>query len=112
MTMEAKNFMYAKCFKIKPYPERFNAVIQFLEWDAQVAAETEQPGTLRFEFYQDPNDLDWIIVYEAYQDKQAFENHKQGKPYKEFVERICPQDLQAEPKDLFDWTYSLGSMNV
>jgi len=52
-----------------------------MKWDGQVCRDQE-PGTLRFEFYQDPKDDNSLYVYEVYQDLKVFEAHKKNEPFR------------------------------
>ena len=64
-------------------------LVEFFQWDGQVAKETE-PGTLRFEFYDDPNDVDAVYLYEAYQDEDAFDVHKSHEPFQKWIAEVRP----------------------
>ena len=76
--------MFGILFKFKPKPGKRQELLDFLKWDAEVCRDQE-PGTLRFEFYSDPKDEDTIYVYEAYQDRIAFEEHKKNEPYQRWA---------------------------
>lgn len=67
--------MFGIVLRVKTHPGKFQEFIDFLKWDAQICRDQE-PGTLRFEFYQDPEDENAVYVYEAYRDLEAFEDHK------------------------------------
>jgi quinol monooxygenase YgiN len=41
-----------------------------------------EPGTLCFDFFQDPDNANGFYVYEAYKNAAAFKKHKKHKPYK------------------------------
>lgn len=101
--------MISICFKAKPQPQRRERekLIEFLRWDARVASESE-PGTLRFEFFEDPEQPDWIFVYESYEDDAAFELHKKNEPYNTFEKEIKPGLEDFDP--LFDGRKLLGRM--
>ena len=73
--------MYGIVFRAEAKPGKFQELVDFMTWDAEVCRD-EEPGTLRFEFYQDPENENAIYVYEAYQDLDAFEVHKNNAPYK------------------------------
>ena len=68
-------------FKVKS--GKMEELDDFFQWDGQVAKETE-PGTLRFEFYDDPDSADALFLYEAYQDEDAFDVHKSHEPYQKW----------------------------
>ena len=73
--------MYGIAFRVEAQPGKHEALRAFLQWDGEYAREQE-PGTLRFEFYADPQDANAFYVYEAYRDAEAFEAHKRGEPFK------------------------------
>ena len=85
-----RGIMFGILFKAKVKAEKRQAFIEFIERDIRVANERE-PGTLRFDLYQDPVDENTFFVYEAYRDKKAFEEHQQNPPYQEWVSRIGPE---------------------
>lgn len=73
--------MYGILFRVEANPGKFQELVDFITWDAEVCRD-EEPGTLRFEFYQDPENENALYVYEAYRDLEAFKEHKQNEPYK------------------------------
>jgi autoinducer 2-degrading protein len=77
-------------FKVTVKAEKRQAFIEFIEWDIQVAKESE-PGTLRFDLYRDPADENAFFVYEAYRDNKAFEEHQKNPPYQRWVSQIEPE---------------------
>jgi (4S)-4-hydroxy-5-phosphonooxypentane-2,3-dione isomerase len=92
--------MFGILFKVKVKPEKRQAFIDFIKWDIQVAKERE-PGTLRFDLYQDPADENAFFVYEAYRDRKAFEEHQKNLPYQQWELQIRPE-VVADFKPLFD----------
>jgi quinol monooxygenase YgiN len=76
--------MYGILFRVEANPGKFQELVDFLTWDARVSRD-EEPGTLRFEFFQDPDDDNALYVYEAYQNLDAFEARKQNEPYRRFA---------------------------
>jgi (4S)-4-hydroxy-5-phosphonooxypentane-2,3-dione isomerase len=74
--------------------------INFIKWDIQVAKERE-PGTLRFDLYQDPNDENAFFVYEAYRDETAFEEHQKNEPYRRWDSDIRWRMLKAPHQKWF-----------
>jgi quinol monooxygenase YgiN len=87
-------------FKAQVKADKRQAFIAFIKWDIQVAKERE-PGTLRFDLYQDPADENAFFVYEAYLDKKAFEEHKKNLPYQRWESQIRPE-VVADFQPLFD----------
>lgn len=81
--------MYGILFRVEVDPAERLTFIGFIHWDAQVARERE-PGTLRFECYEDPDAVNAFYVYEAYIDVAAFEEHQRNEPFKEWESRIKP----------------------
>ena len=73
--------MYGIVFRVEAKPGKFQELVDFLTWDAEVCRD-EEPGTLRFEFYQDPENENALYVYEAYQNQEAFDVHKNNDPFK------------------------------
>ena len=71
--------MFGIVFRIEAKPGKYQELVEFLTWDGEVCRDRE-PGTLRFEFYRDPNHDHALYVYEAYRDRDAFEAHKQNEP--------------------------------
>jgi len=47
-------------FKVKVKGEKRQAFLDFIEWDIRVARESE-PGTLRFDLYQDPSSRERLL---------------------------------------------------
>ena len=72
--------MYGILFRFEAKPGKLQKLIEFLTWDAEVCRD-EEPGTLRFEFYSDDTNKNAVYVYEAYRDREAFEEHKKHEPY-------------------------------
>jgi autoinducer 2-degrading protein len=72
--------MFGILFRIEAKPGKYQELFDFLTWDGEVCRDQE-PGTLRFEFYRDPNDENALFVYEAYRDLDAFEAHQKNAPY-------------------------------
>ncbi len=71
-------------------PGKRDELIDFLKWDQRVARDSE-PGTLRFDFYDDPDGEDALYLYESYRDEEAFEQHKANEPFEKFMDQIRPE---------------------
>jgi quinol monooxygenase YgiN len=69
---------------VEAKPGKFQELIDFLKWYGETCRDRE-PGTLRFEFFQDPNDANALYLYEAYRDLKAFEAHKNNEPYQRWA---------------------------
>ena len=79
--------MLAGLFKMKAKPGKKSELVDFLTWDGQVAKDTE-PGTLRFEFFDDTDDPDSLWLYEAYRDANAMEEHFSHEPHQKWQAEI------------------------
>jgi quinol monooxygenase YgiN len=79
--------MFGIFFRVEAQPGKYDELLAFLKWDGERAREHE-PGTLRFEFYRDPQDVNALYVYEAYRDRDAFEEHKKGEPFQRWSEGL------------------------
>lgn len=91
--------MYGILFRVKAKRGKFEELCNFLKEDAEVARDQE-PGTLRLEFYRDGN-KDALYVYEAYRDRNAFEEHKKNEPFQRWSRFVC-NDLCDDFTKLFD----------
>ena len=99
--------MYGGIGKLVTQAGRTSEVLDFLRWDAEVA-ETQEPGTLRFDVWQRADEADVVYLYEAYVDHDAFEAHKANDPFKRFIEEIVPS-LAEPPTFVEPFTQSFGS---
>jgi (4S)-4-hydroxy-5-phosphonooxypentane-2,3-dione isomerase len=82
-------FVIAHLIKITAHTGKKDELVEFLRWDADVAA-ADEPGTLRFDVYDVPNEPDAVYLYEAYAGDEAFAAHCDGPPFKKFVDHIVP----------------------
>ena len=78
--------MYGGMIKVVALAGRRDELLAFLEWDARVAA--NEPGTLRFDVWEVPGEIDAFYLYEGYLDRDAFAAHQEGEPYQHFVSHI------------------------
>jgi quinol monooxygenase YgiN len=99
--------MYGTLVKIVAKPGHREQLLEFLRWDAAVAA-NEEPGTTRFDIWGIPGQPDAVYLYEAYVDRAAFARHQANEPYKRFVDVIVPE-LIDEINELFGFTDALIS---
>ena len=81
--------MIAHLVRITVHPGKKADLVDFLRWDADVAA-ADEPGTLRFDAYESGDEPDVIYLYEAYSSAEAFAAHREGAPFKKFVDEIVP----------------------
>jgi quinol monooxygenase YgiN len=47
--------MFGMLFRVEAKPGKYQELIDFLKWNGEVCRDHE-PGTLRFEFFKDPDD--------------------------------------------------------
>ncbi len=76
--------MIAAFAKVTLKPGKKQKMIEFLKWDVEVSR--NEPATLRFDIFEDPDDENVIYWYEAYVDAAGFETHKQGEPVKKLLD--------------------------
>ena len=67
--------MTAAFMKLNVRPGKKEKLLEFLKWDGQVAR-YEEPATLRFDVFEDPNDNSGVYLYETYVDMAGLEAHK------------------------------------
>jgi len=79
----------AHLIKVTALPSKKTELVEFLRWDADVAT-SDEPGTLRFDVHEVPDEIDALYVYEAYASDEAFAAHREGAPFKKSVEHILP----------------------
>ncbi len=94
--------MFGILFRVKVKPGKRKEFIEFIKWDARVAQKSE-PGTLRFDLYQDPTDKNAFYVYEAYRDKAAFKKHQQNEPFQQW-EPLVEKTMLTHYRDVFRTT--------
>jgi quinol monooxygenase YgiN len=79
----------AHLIKMSAQAGKSSELLEFLQWDAEVAA-SHEPGTLRFDVYAVPDEPDSFYLYEMYASEDAFARHRDGAPFKAFVDHIVP----------------------
>jgi len=84
----------AHLLKMTAQAGKATELLEFLRWDAEVAA-SDEPGTLRFDVYAVPDEADSFYLYEMYASDEAFERHRDGAPYKAFVDHIIPNVIAS-----------------
>lgn len=60
-----------------------------------------EPGNLRFDLLQSPEDPDRFILYEAYRTEDAARAHKETAHYLAWRETVAP--MMAEPRAATAW---------
>jgi quinol monooxygenase YgiN len=84
MTRAAKETMVAILFRVQARPGKRAELLEFLEWDKRESLRSE-PGTVRFDLFQDPLVEDAFYVYEAYEDAAALAEHKKNPPFLKWI---------------------------
>ena len=84
----------AHLIKITAHAGKKDELVEFLRWDADFAA-ADEPGTLRFDVYDVPDEPDAVYLYEAYADDEAFAAHREQPPFKKFVDHIVPNVIAS-----------------
>lgn len=59
-------------------------------------ASVQEPGNVRFDVLQSPDDPSRFVLYEAYADEPAARAHKETTHYLAWRERVAP--MMAEPR--------------
>jgi quinol monooxygenase YgiN len=85
--------VYRGMVKLVAQPGRRFELVEFLRWDADVA-QSDEPGTLRFDVWEVPDEADAVYLYEAYVDRAALEVHKASEPFRKFVAEIVPSLIE------------------
>jgi quinol monooxygenase YgiN len=67
-------------------------------------ARDEEPATLRFDVFEDPNDNSGVYLYEAYVDMAGLEAHKLGEPFKAFIGGIMEECIDSDKYLIPKWT--------
>ncbi len=86
--------MIAHLLKMTAQAGKESELLEFLQWDAEVAV-SDEPGTLRFDVYVVPDEPDSFYLYEMYASDEAFERHRDGAPFKAFVDHIIPNVIAS-----------------
>lgn len=96
--------MFGILFRIEYNPEKLHELIGLFRLDRDICSKKE-PGTLRFEFYHNPEDENVLYVYEAYRDfeSESFEEHKKKESRIKTLGNQCAggignQFLRAVPR--------------
>jgi quinol monooxygenase YgiN len=87
-------------------PGKRSELLDYLRWDARVAKASE-PGTWRFDVWETEREPGVVYVYEAYQDRAAFEDHARHEPYQKWNE-VAAQAME-QVTDVIPLTESVAS---
>jgi len=82
--------MLSILFRVEVRPDKREAFIAFIKEDDRVASEKE-PGTLRFDLFQDAKNMNAFYVLEEYKNEVAFKTHQNNEPYKIWLTKIMPE---------------------
>ena len=86
--------MIAALIKANVKPGKKEKLLDFLKWDSQVARDDE-PATLRWDVFENPDDDSVVYFYEAYVDEAGLQEHKQGEPFKAFKGGIKDECVES-----------------
>ena len=64
------------------------------------AARTTEPGCKQFDILVDPSDRTKVMLYEVYDDEQAFETHQQTPHFKKYLAEAVPL-LASRERQIF-----------
>ena len=100
--------MIAAFIKVNVKPGKKEKLLDLFKWDAQVARDDE-PATLRFDYFEIPDDDSVVYLYEAYVGMAGFEKHKQGEPFKAFIGGIKDECIESMEGIVPGWTTATGT---
>lgn len=88
-------------FHVIAKPGKRQELFEFLKWDREESMNKDQePGTLRFDVFQDPKNEEGFYVYEAYEDRAAFEEHMTHAPFQRWVSDEFQNEIVLSHKNL------------
>ena len=93
--------MFGKLFRVTIKAEKRQDFIQFIERDTD-EAERLEPGTLRFDLYQDPADVNSFYIYEAYRNEDAFSYHKDNNSFYKRWDSEVKEMMECPQHDFFE----------
>jgi len=92
--------MFATLVQIHVVPEYIREFIAASQ--ANHAASVKEPGNLRFDILQSPQDPGKFVFYEAYRTRQDAAAHKETDHYRNWRDRVA--DWMAEPRQGISYT--------
>lgn len=98
--------MIAAFFKVNVRPGKKEELVEFFKWDGTVAGD-EEPGTLRFDVFQDPENENTLFLYEAYVDDAALEAHKANAPFQKFINGLRDDCIESFEPVIPGWTEAI-----
>ena len=97
--------MIALFAKIYTRPGKKQKLLELLKSSTQVARD-EEPGTLRFDVYEDDEDDRVVYLYEAYVDDAAFKIHQSNPPFKKFANGLKDECFESHEHLMKKWNQS------
>lgn len=97
--MASQDKSVAILFHVIANPGKRQELFEFLEWDRRESL-NQEPGTLRFDVFQDPENADAFYVYEGYEDAAAFEEHKAHNPFRRWSSDEFKNEVVSSVRDL------------
>jgi quinol monooxygenase YgiN len=94
--------------KVHIKPGKRTKLFKFLIWDFQVSQDSEL-GTLRLDFFEDPEDENIVYLYKAYRDEAAIDEHRALPPYEQH-DAIMTECLESVDRVL-DWSEATWSLD-
>lgn len=91
--------MHVTLVQVHVRPEHVEAFIAATE--ANHRASIREPGNLRFDVLQSPEDATRFVLYEAYTDAEAARAHKETPHYQQWRDTVA--DWMAEPRQGIAW---------
>lgn len=98
--------MYGMLTRIVVKPGKRAELLEYLRWDAEVAKASE-PGTWRFGIWEIEREPGVVYLYEAYQDRAAFDKHANHDPYRKWNDMA--EETMDQVTDVIPLTESLAS---
>ena len=92
--------MFVTLVQVHVVPEHIPAFIGASQ--ANHAASVQEPGNLRFDILQSPEDPGHFVLYEAYRTRQDAAAHKETDHYKRWRDSVT--DWMAEPRQGISYT--------
>lgn len=86
--------MHTTLVHMRVKPEYLDAFIEACRLNHQ--ASIQEPGNLRFDLLQDPEDPACLIFYEAYRTEEDAVAHKQTAHYAQWRDTVA--EMMAEPR--------------
>lgn len=96
--------MFVQIVRINVKPDR---VEDFLDaFRLNYEGTTKEPGNVRFDVLQDPEDETRFTIYEVFQSAESVDEHRKTEHYKETVARLDDIMTGSRTKEVFDLVMS------